>query len=76
MRQQPQLDLRVVRVHQHAALPAAVNMPRRRLPSSVRVGIFCKFGSVELSLPVAVAVIWKLVRIRPSMSMTFNSPST
>ena len=53
-----------------------MNIRRSWLPSSVRVGIFCKFGSVELSRPVAVTVIWKLVRTRPSGSMTFISPST
>jgi hypothetical protein len=38
--------------------------------------MFCRFGSVEESLPVAVTVIWKLVWIRPSGETTFRSPST
>ena len=50
-------------------------MRRNSLPSCVRVGMFCKFGSVELKRPVAVTVIWKLVWMRPSSAMTFKSPS-
>ena len=38
-------------------------------------GVFVRFGSVELSRPVAVTVIWNRVRTRPSGSMAFKSPS-
>ena len=52
-----------------------MNILRISLPRSVRVGIFWRFGSVEESRPVAVTVIWKEVRTRPSGSMAFRRPS-
>ncbi len=53
VRQHPQLDLRVVGVHQHRSRSRRVKKARRRLPSSVRTGMFCRFGSVELMPPGA-----------------------
>ena len=47
-------------------------------PSSVRTGMFCKFGSSDESLPVAVAVWSKRVWMRPSppgARRSFKSPS-
>ena len=38
-------------------------------------GVFVRFGSVELSRPVAVTVIWNRVRMRPSGSIAFKRPS-
>ena len=37
------------------------NILRISLPSSVRTGMFCRFGSVEDSRPVAVTMFWKVV---------------
>ena len=45
-------------------------------PSSVRMGMFCRFGSALDSRPVAVPVCLKVVWIRPSLSATFRRPST
>ena len=49
---------------------------RRRLPSFVRMGMFCRFGSLEESRPVRASVWLKVECIRPSGPMTFKSPST
>ena len=47
-----------------------------RRPDSVRIGMFCRFGSAELSRPVA-AMVWKyVVWMRPSGATVFCSPST
>ena len=43
----------------------AMNAARISRPSSVRTGIFCKFGFDELSRPVAVPVWLKRVCRRP-----------
>ena len=55
----------------------ATNAARICRPSSVRIGMFCRFGSHELSRPVA-AVVWdKLVCTRPvSREINFGSEST
>ena len=45
-------------------------------PSSVRIGMFCRFGSVEESRPVAAMVWLNVVWMRPSSATVFNRPST
>ena len=51
VREQAQLDLRVVGRQQH--VPGSATKARRILrPSSVRIGMFCRLGSVEDSRPV------------------------
>ena len=45
-------------------------------PSSVRTGIFCKFGPTEDKRPVAATVCAKWVRIRPSEPISAIRPST
>ena len=52
------------------------NADRIRRPSSVRIGMFCRFGSVEESRPVAAIVCMYVVWMRPSSAIDFNSPST
>ena len=53
VRHEPQLDLRVVG-HQEHHIPAAGTNPRRiSSPRSVRIGMFWRLGSEELSRPVA-----------------------
>ena len=47
-----------------------------RRPASVRIGMFCRFGSVEDSRPVAAIVWLKVVWIRPSEPTAASSPST
>ena len=47
-----------------------------RRPSSVRIGMFCRLGSVDDSRPVA-AIIWlNVVWMRPSSATDLSSPST
>ena len=41
----------------------------------MRIGIFCKFGSVDDNLPVAATVCWKFVWILPSLSTALIRPS-
>ena len=53
----------------------ATKQSRILLPSSVLIGMFCKFGSVEDNLPVAATVCWKLVCIRPSCATDAINPS-
>src|SRR5439155_429418 len=54
-----------------------MNAARISRPSSVRIGMFCKLGSLELSRPVAVPVCEKLVCRRPvSRWISFGSAST
>ena len=45
-------------------------------PSSVRTGIFWRFGSVEEMRPVRVSVCLNTVWILPSSPTAFNNPST
>ncbi len=45
-------------------------------PSSVRTGMFCRFGSVEESRPVAATVWLNVVWMRPSGAIVLISPST
>ena len=47
-----QFDLGVVEADQHLAFGSATKASRMRRPSSVRTGMFCRFGSVEASRPV------------------------
>jgi hypothetical protein len=56
MRQQPELDLRIVGQEQLVALLGDEGLRILR-PSSVRTGMFCRLGSVEASRPVAAPVI-------------------
>ena len=42
------------------------------LPFSVLIGIFCRFGSVEDSLPVCAPAIWKVVWILSVSLLIFN----
>ena len=46
-----------------------------RRPSSVRIGMFCRLGSVLESRPVAAMVWLKVVWMRPSAATVFSSPS-
>ena len=55
MRQNTKLDLRIIRIYKDAAF-FGTNTLRIRRPSSIRTGIFCRFGSVLLIRPVAVIV--------------------
>jgi hypothetical protein len=65
VRQDPQLDLRVVGAKK--TCPSAGTKPRRiSAPSSVRIGMFCRFGSLEESRPVAATVWLNEVCSRPS----------
>ena len=43
---------------------------RTRLPMSVRIGMFCRFGSLELSRPVEVMVWLNDVCTRPVLGST------
>lgn len=56
MRKHTQFDLRVIRVDQHMLRVGRDDIRRNSRPSSVRTGMFCRFGSVEDSRPVAVTV--------------------
>ena len=47
-----------------------------RRPSSVRTGMFCRFGSVDDSRPVAAMVWLKVVWMRPSAAVDLSRPST
>ena len=44
---------------------------RTFLPSSVRMGMFCKFGFCEAILPVTVPVWLKVVCTRPVLGFTW-----
>ena len=57
MGENPQLDLRVIRRQERPAGNPATNAWRIWPPSSVRIGMFCRLGSLELSRPVA-ATTW------------------
>ena len=62
--QDPQLDLVVVGREQ--AWPrGATKQERIGRPTSVRIGMFCRFGLALESRPVAVAVWLKVVWSRP-----------
>jgi hypothetical protein len=52
-----QLDLRIVRRQQLVA-GLATNAWRMRRPSAVRIGMFCRFGSLDDSRPVAATACW------------------
>ena len=72
--EQPQLDLAVVRVHEHIAALGHEHPPQLAAERRARRDILqIRLGGAEP--PVAVTVIWKLVRTRPSGPMTFSSPS-
>ena len=60
-----QLDLRVVGGDQHRPAAAAMNAARMRRPSSPRIGMFCRFGSLELRRPVA-APVWLKLGVQPA----------
>jgi hypothetical protein len=71
----PHLDLAVVGRHQRLVAVAHDEPLRIRRPSSVRIGMFWRFGSVLESRPVA-AISWlNVVWIRPSRPTVFSSPS-
>ena len=53
-----------------------MNASRISRPASVRMGMFCRFGSVDESLPVAAMVWLNVVWIRSSAATDFSSPST
>ena len=55
---------------------SAVNALRSCLPGSLRTGMFCRFGSVQLMRPVAVTVCWKWQCMRPSSAISGSMPST
>ena len=52
-----QLDLRVIRREQQILVAAGTKALRISWPRSVRMGMFCRFGSCELSRPVVV-ITW------------------
>jgi hypothetical protein len=56
VRHDPHLDLAVVRRHERLEPGPTTNISRIRPPSSVRIGTFCRLGSVEESRPVAAIV--------------------
>ena len=65
VRQQAQLDLGVVR-DDEAASPRRGTKPRRiSSPRGVRTGMFCRFGSVDESRPVA-APVWLNAGVDPA----------
>ncbi len=45
-------------------------------PSSVRTGMFCRFGSVDERRPVAATVWLNVVWMRPSAAIVLIRPST
>ena len=55
---------------------AVLEMCIRDRPSSVRMGMVCKFGSVELMRPVRASVWIKVEWMRPSGPRAFSRPST
>jgi hypothetical protein len=57
VRHDPHLDLAVVGRHQRLVPLTDDEDVADAAPSSVRIGTFCRFGSVELSRPVA-AIVW------------------
>ena len=64
--QHAQLDLRVVGGQQlPAGLAPATKAERISRPSAVRIGMFCRFGSLELSRPVAATTWLNDVWTRP-----------
>ena len=73
VREQPQLDLRIIRIHEHVAGRGDKHFAQSR--PQLAPDRFCKFGSVDERRPDAVTVIWKLVWMRPSTPMTFKRPS-
>ena len=74
VREQPQLDLAVVGGDELVARLGDEGAADLR-PSSVRMGMFWRFGSVEDSRPVAVAAWWKVVWMRPSCATSAGSVS-
>ena len=64
--QDAQLDLAVVGDQQHLARGARRRRGGCAGPSSVRTGMFCRFGLVEESRPVAATAWLKRVWMRPS----------
>ena len=71
--QHPQFDLRVVGRQQRPS-PAAPGTKAERIsrPSSVRTGMFCRFGSLELSRPVAVTTWLNEAWTRPVSGWTIS----
>ena len=57
MGQHAQFDLRIIGGQQRQSGSPGKNAERISRPSSVRIGMFCKFGSLELKRPVA-ATTW------------------
>ena len=77
VRHDPHLDLAVVGGHQlGVARRRRRSASRIRRPASVRIGMFCRFGSVDDSRPVAAMVWLNVVWMRPSAATDFSSPST
>ena len=68
--EQPQLDLRVVGGQQRPPLGRAGTPGGSAGPARVRAGMFCKFGSLELSRPVAATVWLNDVWTRPVSGFT------
>ena len=68
--QQPQLDLRVVGRQQQPALARAGTPGGSAGPCSRRTGMFCRFGSLELSRPVAATVWLNEAWTRPVFGLT------
>jgi hypothetical protein len=52
------------------------NVSRIRRPAAVRIGTFCRLGSVDDSRPVAAIVWLYVVWMRPSSATDLSRPST
>ena len=69
VRQHAQLDLRVVGGDEH--VPGSATKARRiSRPTSVRIGMFCRLGSLLLKRPVAATAWLKQVWTRPVSGCT------
>ena len=72
----PHLDLAVVG-GQQALVVGADDERLADLPAlGLRTGMFCRFGSVKTSRPVAAIIWWNVVWMRPALSTIGISEST
>jgi hypothetical protein len=76
VREDAQLDLRVVGSHHEVAGPGGTNAALMRRPRSVRTGMFCRFGLLLDRRPVAATVWLNVVCSRPSSPMRRGSASS
>ena len=71
-----ELYLRVIRTDQDVFFIIGCKGFLRVLPSSCLMGMFCRLGSVQLILPVAVTVCENVALIFPSAEIRGFMPST